>query len=129
MPIQRHPSPSSFAPAIGFSGSVRAGGWLVLSGITAIGPDGAVVGGDSAYEQTREVLRKLGQALAVAGGRLDQVVSTRMYLKAPHLWREVGRAHGEAFAATPPAATMIVVGGLLDPRMLVEVEAVAYTGP
>ena len=101
----------------------------MLSGITAVDPEGAIVGGDSAYEQTREVLRKLGQALAVAGGRLDQVVSTRMYLTAPELWREVGRAHQEAFAAAPPAATMIVVGALLDPRMLVEVEAVAYTAP
>jgi enamine deaminase RidA (YjgF/YER057c/UK114 family) len=129
VPIERHPSPSSFAPSIGFSGSVRAGGWLLLAGITAVDAEGAVIGAGSAYEQTREALRKLEAALTSAGGWLDQVVSTRLYLTAADLWREVGRAHREAFADSPPAATMIVVGGLLDPRMLVEVEAVAYTGP
>ncbi|HZD02375.1 MAG TPA: RidA family protein [Actinomycetes bacterium] len=129
MPIERHPSPSSFAPSIGFSGSVRAGDWLLFAGITAVDPHGALIGGDSAYEQTREALRKLEDALTGAGGRLDQVISTRMYLTDASLWREVGRAHREAFAHAPPAATMIVVGGLLDARMLVEIEAVAYAGP
>lgn len=129
MPIQRHPSPSSFAPSIGFSGAVRAGDWLLFAGVTAVDPKGALVGGDSAYEQAREALRTLEDALASAGGRLEQVVSTRMYLADPAHWREVGRAHREAFAGAPPVATMVVVGGLVDPRMLVEIEAVAYTGP
>ena len=128
MSFERVPAPSAFAPSIGFSGAVRAGDHVFLAGATAVTEDGALVGGESAYEQAAEAIRKLGAALEAAGGRLDQVVSTRIYVTDAELWREVGRAHGDAFGDSPPAATMVVVAALLDPRMLVEIEAIAYLG-
>ena len=124
---ERFPSASPFAPVIGFSAAVRAGDWVLVAGTTALDPAGEVIGGGDAGEQAREALRKIGVALADAGARLDQVVRTRVYLTDPADWEAVGRAHGEVFGATMPAATM-VVAGLLDARMLVEIEAVAYTG-
>jgi len=84
--------------------------------------------GDDAYDQAREALRKIGAALADAGARLDQVVQTRIYITRSENWEAVGRAHGEMFGGIRPAATMVVVAQLLDPRMLVEIEAVAFTG-
>jgi enamine deaminase RidA (YjgF/YER057c/UK114 family) len=123
----RVPSASPYASAIGFSAAVRAGDWVVVSGTTAVDGEGRVVGGDDAYAQARECVRKIGVALGEAGATLSQVVSTRMYLLSRDHWEQVGRAHGEAFGAQPPAATM-VVAQLLDPRMLVEMEAVAYLG-
>jgi enamine deaminase RidA (YjgF/YER057c/UK114 family) len=123
---ERVPSPSPYAPVIGFSAAVRAGDLVFVAGITAVTADGAIVGED-AYTQAREVLRKLGEALESAGARLDQVVQTRMYLTDASDWEAVGRAHGEVFAEVRPAAAMLVTG-LLDPRMRVEIEAVAHVG-
>ena len=93
-----------------------------------MGAGGVLVGEGDAYAQTLEVVRKIAVALADAGADLMQVVQTRVYLARQQDWQEVARAHGEAFAAHPPAASFLVVG-LLDPAMLVEIEAVAYTGP
>jgi enamine deaminase RidA (YjgF/YER057c/UK114 family) len=125
---RRVPSPSRYADPIGFSAAVRAGDWVMVAGTTALAPDGTVVGGDSARAQTLEALRKVGLALDQAGASLADVVRTRMYLVDTRLWEEVGRAHGEVFGAARPAATMVGVAALLDPRMLVEVEAVAWVG-
>jgi enamine deaminase RidA (YjgF/YER057c/UK114 family) len=124
--VERVPSPSPYAPVIGFSAAVRAGDLVFVAGITAVTADGAIVGED-AYTQAREVLRKVGEALEAAGARLDQVVQTRMYLTDASDWEAVGRAHGEVFAEVRPAAAMLVTG-LLDPRMRVEIEAVAHVG-
>lgn len=124
MSIVRIASPSRYAPVIGFSSAVQAGGLVFVSGTTAVDGAGAVVGGDDAYAQTREVLRKIGEVLTAAGSDLSLVLQTRMYLGRQQDWEQVGRAHGEVFGAHPPAATMVVVG-LLDPGMLVEIEAVA----
>ena len=126
MTVERVPSPSPYAPVIGFSAAVRAGDLVFVAGITAVTADGAIVGED-AYTQAREVLRKVGEALEAAGARLDQVVQTRMYLTDASDWEAVGRAHGEVFAEVRPAAAMLVTG-LLDPRMRVEIEAVAHVG-
>ena len=123
---ERVPSPSPYAPVVGFSAAVRAGDLVFVAGITAVTADGAIVGED-AYTQAREVLRKLGEALEAAGARLDQVVQTRMYLTDASDWEAVGRAHGEVFAEVRPAAAMLVTS-LLDPRMRVEIEAVAHVG-
>jgi enamine deaminase RidA (YjgF/YER057c/UK114 family) len=123
---QRVPSPSPYAPVIGFSAAIRAGDLVFVSGITAITPDGGMAGED-AYTQAREVLRKVGEALEAAGARLDQVVQTRMYLTDAADVEAVGRAHGEVFGEGRPAATMVVTG-LIDPRMRVEIEAVAHVG-
>lgn len=108
MSESRIPSPSPYAPAIGFSAAVRAGGWVTTAGTTAVDGTGRMVG-DDAYGQAREV-------------------QTRIYLTRSENWEAVGRAHGEVFADIRPAATMVVVAQLLDPRMLVEIEAVAFTG-
>ena len=121
----RVPSPSRYAAVIGFSAAVRVGALVFVSGTTAVDPDGDVVGIGDASAQTREVLRKIEAALAAAGAGLSHVVQTRIYLTRASDWEDVGRVHGAVFAGARPAATMIVVAGLLDPRMLVEIEAVA----
>ena len=94
--------------------------------MTAVADDGEVVGED-AYTQAREALRKVEEALERTGARLEQVVQTRMFLADAADWEAVGRAHGEVFGEIRPAAAMLVTG-LLDPRMRVEIEAVAHVG-
>lgn len=129
MPVSRVASSSGYAPVIGFSSAVRAGDLVFVAGTTAVDASGGVVGGADPYAQTQEALRKIGAVLVEAGTDLSHVVQTRMYLIRAEHWEQVGRAHGEVFAAGPPAATMVVVAGLLDPRMLVEIEVVAAVGP
>ena len=121
---QTVPSASPYAPTIGFSAAVRAGQLVFVAGMTAVGSDGRVVGGDDPYLQAKEALRKLVEAVEQAGGSAADVAQTRMYLADAAHWEEVGRAHGEALGEARPAAAMLVAG-LLDPRMLVEIEAVA----
>ena len=128
MSIRRVPSPSPYAAVIGFSAAVRAGDLVLVAGITAVGADGEVVGGEDPYAQAREALRKIELILAEAGARLEQVVQTRMSITRAEDWEAVGRAHGEVFGDIRPAAAMLVCG-LLDPRMLVEIEATAHVGP
>jgi enamine deaminase RidA (YjgF/YER057c/UK114 family) len=123
--MERISSPSPYAPTIGFSAAVRAGEWVHVAGTTALNGDGEIVGGDDPAAQTREVLRKIAVALDGADATLADVVRTRIYLTDAGDWEAVGRAHGETFADVRPAASMLVVG-LLDPRMRVEIEAVAY---
>jgi enamine deaminase RidA (YjgF/YER057c/UK114 family) len=125
MTTTRVPSPSPYAPTIGFSAAVRAGDWVHVSGTTAVNDQGEVVGGDDPAAQTREIIRKVAAALSAAGAGLADVVRTRIYLVDAGDWEAVGAVHGEAFADAKPAATMLV-SGLLDPRMRVELEAVAY---
>lgn len=126
--MQRVESESRYAPVIGFSKAVRAGNLVFVAGMTAIDAAGVVVGGADPYRQAQESLRKALDALAACGASAADVVQTRMYLVDPAHWEEVGRAHGEAFAEHRPAATMVVVKELLDPRMLVEIEVVAAVG-
>ena len=125
MAIERVASPSPYADRIGFSAAVRAGDLVLVAGTTALGPGGELIGEDDPYAQTIEALRKVAASLAAVGARLDQVVQTRIHLARAGDWPEVGRAHGEVFGAARPAAAM-VVSGLLDPRMRVEIEATAY---
>ena len=124
--VTRVPSPSPFAPHIGFSAAVRVGDVVHVAGTTAIAPDGTFVG-DDAYTQAKEALRKIGVALEGAGAGFGDVALTRIYLTHAGDWEAVGRAHGEVFGEVLPAATMVVTG-LLDPRMRVEIEAVAHVG-
>jgi enamine deaminase RidA (YjgF/YER057c/UK114 family) len=110
---------------IGYSRAVRVGPHVHVSGCTAT-VDGQVVGKGDAYRQTVEALRIVEAALLQAGARIADVVRTRMYVTDISRWEEVGRAHGEFFSAARPAATMVEVRALIDPEMLVEIEAEAY---
>jgi enamine deaminase RidA (YjgF/YER057c/UK114 family) len=112
----------------GYCRLVIAGGWALTAGTTAIGADGVLHPGD-AYGQTRAAIGIALDALARAGVGADRVVRTRIYIVDPEHQSEVGRAHGEAFGDVRPVATMVVVAGLVDPAMLVEVELEAYVGP
>lgn len=122
---ERIESESRYAPVIGFSKAVRAGNLVFVAGMTAVDAAGTVVGDADPYLQARESLRKALDALATCGATAADVVQTRIYLIDPAHWEDVGRAHGETFAEHRPAATMVVVKELLDPRMVVEIEVVA----
>jgi enamine deaminase RidA (YjgF/YER057c/UK114 family) len=116
--------PSPWEEPYGFCRLVRVGRLVIVAGTTSVGPDGAVLG-QTPYEQTREILLKLERELGRVGGSLGDVIQTRVYVIDIARSREVGRAHGESFSQSPPAMTMVQVSALVDPRMLVEIEAVA----
>jgi enamine deaminase RidA (YjgF/YER057c/UK114 family) len=127
--IRRLPGdpPSPYEGPFGFSRVVAAGPFVLVSGTTSVDPDGVVLG-MTPYEQTIEILRKISHELERAGASLGDVIQTRMYVTDISRSEEVGRAHGEVFGEIRPLATMVEVSALIDPRMLVEIEAVAYLG-
>jgi enamine deaminase RidA (YjgF/YER057c/UK114 family) len=119
---------SSTAPweaVVGYSRAVAAGDHVWVTGCTSI-VDGNIVHEGDAYAQTVQAIRNVGWALEQLGASLSDVVRTRIFVTDMSRWEEYGRAHGEAFGATMPATSMVGVCALIDPRMLVEVEAVAY---
>ncbi len=119
--------PSPFEEPIGFCRVVVAGPWVLIGGTTSVDPTGFVVG-ETPYEQAAEILRKLLHELGRTGLSAEHVVQTRMYVTDISRSHEVGRAHGEVFGSVRPVATMVEVSGLIDPRMLVEIELVAFRG-
>jgi enamine deaminase RidA (YjgF/YER057c/UK114 family) len=110
---------------VGYARAVRVGPVIEISGCAPTTDDGSTVG-DNVYEQTRQCLRVIGEALAGVGAGFDDVTRTRIFTTVPRRWREIGRAHGEVFGAIKPVTTLVGVRGFLDPKWLVEVEASAY---
>ena len=117
--------PSPYEGQFGFSRVVKAGRLVLVGGTTSVNQDGAMIG-ETPYEQAVEILRKLVHELERAGAGVADVIQTRVYVTDISRGAEVGRAHGEVFASVAPLMTMVEVSGLIDPRMLVEIEAVAY---
>ncbi|WP_323099521.1 RidA family protein [Intrasporangium sp. YIM S08009] len=126
--VRRVGSGTAWEASVGYSRAVRVGDHVHVAGTTAV-RDGEVVGVGDAYEQARVALQIVGEALDACGASFADVVRTRLYVTDIRHWEEIGRAHGEVFADVRPAATMVQVSALIDPDLLVEVEAEAVVTP
>jgi enamine deaminase RidA (YjgF/YER057c/UK114 family) len=108
---------------VGYSRAVKVGNRIYVTGTTATGTDGEIVGLDDAYEQAKQCLKNIESALRRLGAGMEHVVRTRMFVTDISRWEEYGRAHGESFRKIMPATTMVEVSALIDARMLIEIEA------
>lgn len=118
-------SGSPWEPVVGYSRAIRAGDRVLVAGTTAVDANGQVVGEGDVGAQARFIFDKIGMALAAAGSRLADVVRTRIYVTDMSRWEAVGLAHGEVFKDVRPVSTLVEVSKLIDPRLLVEIEAEA----
>ena len=128
MTVQRHGSGVEWESIVGYSRVVRAGSHVWVAGCTATTEHGAIAGPGDAYVQARQALSNVAAALAQVGAQVQDVVRTRMFVTDISQWEAIGRAHGEVFADVRPVTAMLEVSALLDPRMMVEIEADAFIG-
>jgi enamine deaminase RidA (YjgF/YER057c/UK114 family) len=122
---QNFHSGAPWEPLVGYSRAVRVGNQVFVSGSAAISDDGELVGEGDAYEQAVRCVEVIRESLAKAGAEMRHVVRTRIFVTDISRWEEIARAHQEGFGAAPPATAMVEVSKLIDPRMLVEIEATA----
>jgi enamine deaminase RidA (YjgF/YER057c/UK114 family) len=128
MDRERISSGTPWEPVVGYSRAVKVGRRIFVSGTTALDREGRLVGIGDVYAQTAQALGNIRTALEQAGARVEDVVRTRIYVTDISGWEEVGRAHGEIFGEIRPASSMVEVSRLVDPAMMVEIEADAIVG-